>query len=162
EHAGGFEARRVLRRRRYPAVGTGRGVAPRFEHDGLHRGQLYHLADPDPRLRAGRQVVPTGHTVGWLAEHHPVGFRPPATRAARPTRLSMCPRRLPVEPGTYIGTMFLDGFKAMRRDLLRTMSFSTLCHLGPKTFKDLSNTNALGFCMFAATHSTPGHHSSCV
>jgi hypothetical protein len=81
EHPRGLEARRVLGSGRRPAVGTGRGVAPRFEHDRLHRGQLHHLAVPHPHLRAVHQVVPTRRTVRRLAEHHPVGLHPPSTRS---------------------------------------------------------------------------------
>ena len=45
--------------------------------------------------------------------------------------------------------MFLDNFKELRENLLKEGSFSAICHLGPKTFPDLSNSNAFGFTMFA-------------
>lgn len=56
---------------------------------------------------------------------------------------------------TQHGWMFLDGFADLRASLLRTISFRTLCHLGTKTFKDLSNSNALGFCVFTASGAPP-------
>jgi len=45
--------------------------------------------------------------------------------------------------------MFLSNYEELREMLLREGSFITICHLGPKTFPDLSNSNAFGFSMFS-------------
>ncbi|MDD4431119.1 MAG: BREX-1 system adenine-specific DNA-methyltransferase PglX [Bacteroidales bacterium] len=45
--------------------------------------------------------------------------------------------------------MFLGNYEELRKMLLCDGSFTTVCHLGPKTFPDLSNSNAFGFTMFS-------------
>ncbi len=44
--------------------------------------------------------------------------------------------------------MFLGSFEEVRQKLVSEVTLSFIAHLGPKTFRDLSNTNALGFVLF--------------
>lgn len=44
--------------------------------------------------------------------------------------------------------MFLGAFDGIRQGLVSGDSISAIAHLGTKTFKELSNTNALGFTLF--------------
>jgi hypothetical protein len=46
--------------------------------------------------------------------------------------------------------MFLGSYEEVRHRLVAIYKLSIVAHLGPKTFKDLSNTNALGFVLFTA------------
>jgi len=45
--------------------------------------------------------------------------------------------------------MFLGAFANIRQLIVNENTLSGIGHLGPRTFKDLSNTNALGFVLFA-------------
>lgn len=58
--------------------------------------------------------------------------------------------------------MFLGAFEELRIKFLREFELTTLSHLGPKTFKDLSNTNALGFCIFTGSKRPAKETSQCV
>ncbi len=51
--------------------------------------------------------------------------------------------------------MFLSTFESLRETMLSEGSIEAMAHLGPRTFPDLSNTNAFGFTMFTWSKGLP-------
>lgn len=51
--------------------------------------------------------------------------------------------------------MFLSTFESLRETMLSEGSIEAMAHLGPRTFSDLSNTNAFGFTMFTWSKGLP-------
>lgn len=73
-------------------------------------------------------------------------------------------RQLAVKHGqvamiTQHSWMFLSGFIGVRKAVLAEDRIRVLAHLGPRTFSELSNTNALGFCMFSLNRGRQDNHN---
>ncbi len=105
----------------------------------------YAVIATNPPYMGGRNM--NADLKKYIEKHYPSGKRD--LHAAFILRcVELCQPEGRISMVTPHNWMFLRSFEEVRQQLVSTNTLTTVAHLGTRTFKDLSNSNALGFVLF--------------